>query len=37
MKFLIQENAYENVICEMVGYFIQADCVNSLWLNDAIW
>ena len=39
LKFnsFIQENAFENIVCEMAAILSEPQCVNSLWPSDAIW
>ena len=33
----IEENAFENAVCEMAAMLSQPQYVNSLWPSDAIW
>ena len=36
-NIFIQENVFERVVCEMAAMLSGSQCVNSLWLRDAIW
>ena len=37
LNFFIQENALENVVCEMAAILSRGRWVNWLWPSDAIW
>ena len=36
-KVFIEENAHENVVCQMLAILPQPQCINSKWSGDSIW